>query len=102
MAALIASSARTEQWTFTGGKDNSSTIEVLRISIAWSMVLPLSHSVARLLDAMALPHHIAAFRRADDAGAHRNVGAVEAADVARVIVMVEDLVAVCHLSSLLV
>ena len=26
------------------------------MAIAWSIVLPLSHSVARLLDAIALPH----------------------------------------------
>src|SRR3954453_5815024 len=56
IAALIASSANTEQWTFTGGSDSSSTIDVFLIAIASSTVLPLSHSVARLLDAIAEPH----------------------------------------------
>ena len=36
IAALIASSARTEQWTFTGGKASSSTIWVFRMFIASS------------------------------------------------------------------
>ena len=124
IAALIASSASTEQWTFTGGSDNSSTIAVFLIAIASSIVLPLSHSVARLLEAMARAaaeglepgvldqaggrvdldlqlDHVAALRGADQAGADGRVRLVEAADVARVVVVVEDLVAVCHCSMLL-
>ena len=56
IAALIASSASTEQWIFTGGRFSSSTICVFLIFAASSTVRPLSHSVARLDDAMALPH----------------------------------------------
>ena len=89
------------------------------IAIASSIVLPLSHSVARLLEAMAEPqpkvlnlassitpgvrvdldlqlHHVAALRGADEAGADGRVLGVEAADVPRVVVVVEDLVAVWH------
>jgi hypothetical protein len=45
-------------------------------------------------------HHVAAGRRADHAGAHRLVALVEAADVAGVLVVVDDLVAVCHVDLL--
>ena len=55
MAALIASSARTEQWILTGGSDRCSAICVLPISCASSTDLPLIHSVASELDAMAEP-----------------------------------------------
>jgi len=53
---LIASSASTEQWIFTGGSFSSFTMSVFLILAASSTVLPFSHSVARLDDAMALPH----------------------------------------------
>ena len=52
----MASSARTEQWIFTGGSLSSFTMSVFLILAASSTVLPLSHSVARLDEAMALPH----------------------------------------------
>ncbi len=51
----MASSASTEQWILTGGRLNSSTIWVFLMDSAWSSVLPLSHSVARELEAMAEP-----------------------------------------------
>src|SRR5207302_4192232 len=40
-AALIASSARIEQWILTGGSDSSSAICVFFIVTAWSCVLAL-------------------------------------------------------------
>jgi hypothetical protein len=46
MALLIASSASTEQWIFTGGRLSSSAMSVFLIVSASSTVLPLSHSVA--------------------------------------------------------
>jgi hypothetical protein len=52
---LIASSARIEQWIFTGGSASSSAICVLRICSACSSVLPFIHSVARELEAIAEP-----------------------------------------------
>ena len=52
----MASSANTEQWIFTGGKANSSTISMLSMFIAWSMVLPFNHSVANDEEAIAEPH----------------------------------------------
>ena len=55
MAALMASSASTEQWIFTGGSASSSAISVLRMPSAWSRVRPFTHSVSRELDAMAEP-----------------------------------------------
>jgi hypothetical protein len=55
MAALMASSASTEQWILTGGRCSSSTIWVFLIAAAWSMVSPLIHSVASDDDAMAEP-----------------------------------------------
>src|ERR1035438_5976632 len=55
MAARIASSASTEQWILTGGKDNSLTISVFLICRASSTVLPLTHSVASEEEAMAEP-----------------------------------------------
>src|SRR5213079_1511468 len=54
-AALIASSARTEQWIFTGGRLSSLTISVFLIARASAKVLPLTHSVAKLELAIALP-----------------------------------------------
>jgi hypothetical protein len=51
----MASSARTEQWIFTGGRLSSSTICVFLIAMPSSSVRPLSHSVASELDAIALP-----------------------------------------------
>jgi hypothetical protein len=56
MAALIASSASTEQWILTGGRLNSCTISTFLISSACSSVLPFNHSVARLELAIADPH----------------------------------------------
>src|SRR5581483_7974495 len=41
-------------------------------------------------------HHVAARGRADHAGADALVVLVERADVARVLVVIDDLVAVCH------
>src|SRR3989304_2820114 len=51
----MASSARTEQWIFTGGSRSSFTMSVFLILAASSTVLPLSHSVARLEGAIPLP-----------------------------------------------
>src|SRR6266566_4608185 len=98
IAALIASSARIEQWIFTGGSASSSAIWVFLIVSACSSVLPFTHSVTSEEEAIAdlQPHHVAAGRRADHAGADVIVGLVERADVARVLVVVQYLVAVCH------
>src|SRR4030095_3913450 len=52
-AALIASSARTEQWIFTGGRFSSCTMSVFLIFWASPIVLPFHHSVARLALALA-------------------------------------------------
>src|SRR5262245_53229788 len=41
-------------------------------------------------------HHVAALGSADDARAHVGARLVERADVARVVVVIENLVAVCH------
>ena len=41
-------------------------------------------------------HHVAARRRADEAGAHAVVVLVEGAHVARVLVVLDDFIAVCH------
>ena len=53
IAALIASSANTEQCILTGGNESSSTISVFLIVWASSKVLPLTHSVAKLQEAIA-------------------------------------------------
>src|SRR5262249_32451400 len=119
----IASSARTEQWIFTGGSFSSLTMSVFLILAASSIVLPLSHSVARLDDAMALPqpkglnfassitpvstltlicsfitspHSVAPLRRHDETRAHARGVLAERADVARIVVVVDHLVAVRH------
>src|SRR6266849_9946111 len=55
IAARMASSARTEQWIFTGGSESSLTISVFLICSASSTVLPFTHSVAREDDAIAEP-----------------------------------------------
>ena len=55
IAVLIASSANTLQCILTGGKASSSAMSVFLISVASSRVLPLTHSVNRLLLAIALP-----------------------------------------------
>src|ERR1017187_11024339 len=55
MAARIASSARTEQWIFTGGSDSSFTMSVFRIVCASATVLPFTHSVASEDEAIAEP-----------------------------------------------
>jgi len=88
MAALMASSASTEQWIFTGGERKlAHDVRVLDRK-ASSTVLPLTHSVAREELAMATApkvlnlassmtlvsglifhlqlHHVAALRRSDE------------------------------------
>ena len=112
MALLMASSARTEQWIFTGGRFSSSTIWTFLIVSASSTVFPLIHSVASEDDAMAepqpnvlnlassmtpvvvhpdlQPHHVAARGRADEAGADVRVVLVERPDVPRVLGVVDD------------
>jgi hypothetical protein len=45
----------TEQWILTGGRCSSSAIMLFLMVSASSTVLPLSHSVASELDAMADP-----------------------------------------------
>jgi len=52
---LIASSARIEQWIFTGGNANSSAICVFLIDAASSSDLPFTHSVTSDDDAIAEP-----------------------------------------------
>ena len=118
MALLIASSASTEQWIFTGGRFSSSTICEFLIASASSTVLPLIHSVASDELAMAEPqpkvlnlrvlddarvvdldlqaHHVAAGGRADQARADVRVALVERADVLGVLVVLDDLRAVRH------
>jgi len=44
-AALMPSSASTEQWILTGGSDSSSTMFVFLIAITSSIVLPFTSSV---------------------------------------------------------
>ncbi len=51
----MASSARIEQWIFTGGRASSSAIWVFFRFIASSRVLPLTHSVTSEEEAMAEP-----------------------------------------------
>ena len=51
----MASSARIEQWIFTGGSASSFAMWVFLISSASSSVLPLTHSVTSELDAIAEP-----------------------------------------------
>ena len=53
MALLITSSARTEQWIFTGGRFSSVTMSLFLIASASAMLLPLIHSVAREDEAIA-------------------------------------------------
>src|SRR5260370_10708405 len=55
IAARMASSARTEQWIFTGGSESSFTMSIFLIVRASSTVLPLTHSVASDEDAIAQP-----------------------------------------------
>ena len=55
MAVLIASSAKTEQCILTGGKASSSAMSEFLIRLASVNDLPLTHSVNRLLLAIALP-----------------------------------------------
>src|SRR5882724_4409398 len=55
IAARMASSAKTEQWIFTGGNESSFTISVFLIARASSTVLPFTHSVASEDEAMAEP-----------------------------------------------
>jgi hypothetical protein len=112
----MASSASTEQWIFTGGSFSSLTMSVFLILAASSTVLPLSHSVARLEEAMALPqpkvlnfassmtqvdldlqlHDVTTLRRPHQARPHARRVLAERADIARVVVVVDDLVAICH------
>ena len=56
IAALIASSAKIEQWILTGGKANSSAILEFVIVPASAIVFPLTHSVTNELEAIAEPH----------------------------------------------
>ena len=55
MAALIASSAKIEQCTFTGGNSSSSAIWLFLIAPASSKDLPFTHSVIKELEAIAEP-----------------------------------------------
>jgi len=54
-AALIASSARMDQWIFTGGSASSSEMSEFLIASASSSVRPRTHSVTSELDAIAEP-----------------------------------------------
>ncbi len=54
-AALTASSANMEQWSFTGGSFKCAATSVFRILRDSSTVLPFNHSVAKELLAIALP-----------------------------------------------
>ena len=47
MAALMASSASTEQWIFTGGRLSSSAMALFFTSSAFSIDIPFTHSVTR-------------------------------------------------------
>ena len=53
--ALIASSARIEQWIFTGGSESSAAICVFLMPAASSSFLPLTHSVTSEDEAIAEP-----------------------------------------------
>src|SRR5205814_3186781 len=55
MAALIASSASTEQWIFTGGSASSFAICVFLMVSASSTDLPFTHSVTSEEEAIAEP-----------------------------------------------
>ena len=55
-AALIASSARTEQWILTGGSAKVVAISVFLIRVASSVAFPFTSSVISELDAIAEPH----------------------------------------------
>ena len=55
IAVLIASSASTLQCILTGGNASSSAMSVFLISVASSRVLPLTHSVSKEDEAIALP-----------------------------------------------
>ena len=115
----MASSASTEQWIFTGGSASSFTISVFLIFSASSTVLPFTHSVASDDDAIAEPQPkvlnfassmtpvsgltlICSFITSPHSGAPTRpvptscAVLVERADVARILVVIEDLVAVCH------
>ncbi len=51
----MASSARIEQWIFTGGSASSAAICVFLMVAASSTLLPFTHSVTSDEEAMALP-----------------------------------------------
>ena len=55
IAVFIASSANTLQCILTGGKASSSAMTVFLIYVASSRVLPLTHSVSKEDEAIALP-----------------------------------------------
>ena len=116
----MASSASTEQWIFTGGSASSFTMSVFLMARASSTVLPLTHSVASDDEAIAEPqpkvlnlassmtlvsridldlqlHDVAALGRADQAGAHVGLVLVHRADVARIVVVIDNFIAICHL-----
>ena len=117
IAARMASSASTEQWIFTGGSESSFTMSMFLMERASSTVLPFTHSVASEEEAMAEPqpnvlnlassmtlvsridldlqlHHVAAFGCADQAGAHVGAALVERTDVAGIVVVIDDFVAI--------
>ena len=95
-------------------------MSVFLIGSASSTVLPFTHSVASEDEAIAEPqpkvlnfassmtlvsridldlqlHDVAALRRADQAGADFGAVLVHRADVARIVVVIDNLIAVCHL-----
>ena len=53
---LMASSASMLQWSFTGGRLRCLAMSAFLISTTSSRVLPFTHSVAKLLLAIAEPH----------------------------------------------
>jgi len=94
-------------------------MSVLEIVRASATVLPLTHSVARELEAMAEPqpkvlnlgvlddlglgvdadleaHDVAALGSSDEAGADFGRALVERADVAGIFVVINNLFAICH------
>jgi len=110
---LIASSASTEQWIFTGGRFSSCTISVFLIFWASSIVLPFNHSVAsdcgaaaesfelRVHDRIVLHldlelHDVAALRGSDHAGTDPFLVLLETSHVAGIIEMIDDFVTIGH------
>src|ERR1017187_7093380 len=110
MAALMASSANTEQWILTGGSASSSAMSVFLIVSAWrargdGAAAAISLETGFLDDAVLADldvqlHHIAAGRRADHAGADARIVLVERANIAWVLVVIQNLFAISHRSFL--